>query len=154
VQTVVGGVAPESAVPRSGERAARQVPVRCAPCRPPSARRLERLARGAPLDTWDAVALWPPGARDSQQGQAPPHAGREPTATPAVGRVGGDLEGALGHPLWELPVQPCRLVLLPEGAAPLLGVPTPQSLATPVRLHPLGTPHVQRVMPRHLRQDG
>ena len=89
---VVGVVAPSSAVQWPVERASRQVPGLFDPCRDPSARRLELLARRASLDAWHTLAIWHPGALASQQRDAPPRARMNTTEAPEVGVIGGDLE--------------------------------------------------------------
>jgi len=68
------------------------MPVLFAPCRDPTARRLELRARGTPLDTWQALAIWHPVPLASQQREASPHARMKATEAQEVGLVGGDLE--------------------------------------------------------------
>ena len=93
LQTVVGVVASQPAVPLPVERASRQVPVLFEPCRDPTARRLELLARGTPLDTWHALAIWHPVQLDSQKREASPQARMKATEAQEVGLVGGSQRG-------------------------------------------------------------
>jgi hypothetical protein len=81
------------------ERASRQLPVLFDPCRDPSARRVELLARGTAFDARHALAVWHPVPLESQKREAPPHAGMETTEAPAVGLVWGDLEVVLLQPV-------------------------------------------------------
>ena len=92
MQTVVGVVASQPAVQLPVDRASRQVPVLFDPCREPTARRLELLARGTPLDTWHALAIWPPVQLEAQKREVSPHARMKATEAQEVGLVGGDLE--------------------------------------------------------------
>ena len=80
LQTVVIVVAPQPAVHLPGDLASRHMPVLRDPFRPPSARRLELLARGASRDARHALAVWHPDQRASPQRDAPPHARMETTA--------------------------------------------------------------------------
>ena len=153
-QTVVVGVAPQPAVPSPGERAARHLPGLLDPCRHPSARRLELLARGASRDARPAWAVWPPGHLESQQRAAPPHARLAPAAAEAVRFVGGDGAVALLQPVGSHPLKPFRLLLLPAGPAPSIGIAPPQGRAATVGLHHRVAPHLPGVVPIHLREDG
>ena len=75
------------------------MPVLFDPCRYPSARRVELLARGASLDARHALAVWHPVQLESQKREAPPHAGMETTEAQEVGLVWGDLEVELLQPV-------------------------------------------------------
>ena len=152
-QTVVVVVAPQPTVQPPVERASRQVPVLGDPCRDPSARRLELLARGASLDTRHALAIWHPRQLESQKREAPPQAGMETTEAQEVGFVGGDLEVEVLQPLGSHPIKPFRIILVPEGADPVIGVAAQQGLAATVCLHDRGKPHIQGVVPIHIGQD-
>ena len=154
MKPVVGVVAPSSAVQLPVERASRQVPGLCDPCRDPSARRLELRARRASLDAWHTVAIWPPGDLESQTREAPPPARMNTTEAQEVGFSWGDLEVEWRQPTGSHPITPRRLVLIADGTAPVISIAAPPCLAATVRLHRLRTPHVQRVMPIHMRQDG
>ena len=138
----VGGVvAPPPPVQPPGARASRQVPGLVDPCRYPSARRLELLARGAALDTRHAVAIWPPRPRASQQRDAPPQAGLDTTAAQAGGVSGATWRLHGGSRGGNARDHRSRLFVVPEGAAT-------------VRLHDRGTPALPGVVPRHRGQDG
>jgi hypothetical protein len=68
------------------------------PCRDPSARRLELLARRASLDAWHTLAIWHPVELESQTREAPPHARMKTTEAQEVGFIWGDLEVELRQP--------------------------------------------------------
>ena len=152
--TVVVVVAPQPTVQPPVELASRQVPVLFDPFRYPSTRRLELLARGASFDTRHALAIWHPIPLESQTREAPPQAGMETTDAQEVGVVGGDLEVEWLQPVGSHPIQPFRIILVPEGADPVIGVAAQPCLAATVRLHDLGTPHIQGVVHLHMGQDG
>jgi hypothetical protein len=154
VQTVVVGVASQPAVQLPVERASWQVPVLFDPCRAPTARRLELLARGTPLDPWHALAIWHPVQRESQTREASPHAWMKATEAPEVGFVGGDLEGALRSPLWEHPIEPFCVVLVAAGADPVVGVAAQQCCTPTVGLDDFIQPQVQGIGQIHVCQDG
>jgi len=154
VQTIVGVVASHPAVQWPVERASRQVPVLSDPCRDPSARRLELLARRAPLDARHALASWHPVQRASQQRAAPPHARMATTEAQEVGFLGGDLEVALRQPLGAHPREPLRIVLRAEGADPVIGVAAQQRLAATVGLHDGRKPQGQGIGPIPVCQAG
>ena len=98
VQTIVGVMASQPDVQLPVEHASRQVPVLFDPCRHPSARRMELLARGASLDARHALAVWHPSKLESQKREAPPHAWMETTETQEAGFVGSNLEVELLQP--------------------------------------------------------
>src|SRR5262245_13723474 len=100
----------------------RQGPVVLAPTWQPLAGSLQLLARGTPHDAGHAVSIWPPGERETQQGEAPLHAGVKTTKPSQVGVLRGHLEGKLLQPLRKPPVEPLRVVLIAKGAAPSIGV--------------------------------
>ncbi len=153
LQTVVGVVASQPAVQVPVARASRQVPVLGDPCRDPTARRLELLARGTPLDTWHALAIWPPVPLESQTREASPQARLKATEAPEVGLVGSDLEVARRSPLWERPREPFCVVLVAEGADPVVGGAAHPCPAATVGLDDCLTPPVQGIVPIHVCQD-
>jgi hypothetical protein len=68
------------------------------PCRHPTARRLELLARRAPLDTRHALAIGHPVELEAQKREAPPQARMKTTEAQEVGFIWGDLEVELRQP--------------------------------------------------------
>jgi hypothetical protein len=146
LQTVVVVVAPYPDMPLPVERASRQMPVLFEPCRSPSARRVELLARGVSLDARHALTVWPPVQRASQKRAVPPHAGMDTTAAQEVGLVWGDLEVALLQPVGSYPIKPFRIVLVPEGADPVIRLAAQPCLAATVRLHYRVEPPIQGIV--------
>jgi hypothetical protein len=152
--TVVGVVASQPAVPLPGERASRQVPVLCAPCRDPPARRLELLARGTPLATWHALAIWPPVPLASPKRDASPHARMQATEAQEGGLVGGALEVALRSPLGEHPRDPFCVVVVAKGADPVGGGAAQQGFTPTVGLDDFITPQGQGIVHIPIGPDG
>jgi hypothetical protein len=68
------------------------MPVLFDPCRDPSTCRVELLARRASLDARHALTIWHPDELESQEREAPPHAGMETTEAQEVRFVRGDLK--------------------------------------------------------------
>ena len=75
-------------------------------------------------------------------------------AAPEVRLVGGDLKVAFRQPLWKHPIKPFRILLIPEGADPVIRIAAQQCLAATVDLNPRVEPHIQGVVQIHIGQDG
>lgn len=132
----------------------RQVPVVLDPHRQPLAGGLERLARGAPHDTWHAVPIWPPGQLEAQKGDALLHAGVKSTAPPQVGFLWGNLEIAFLQPLGEHSVKPLCVVLITAGADPVVGRAAQQCLTPTMGLDDFVKPAGQGLVQIPMCQDG
>src|SRR5262245_53430893 len=140
-------VALEPAADAPGECTPRQVPGLLDPCRAPLAGSLERLACCPPFDARHPLPLWPPAARESQQGTAPLPARVQAAAPQEAGLLWCHLEVALRYPLREHAIEACCVVLLAAGAHPVIGVAAQHGFAATVGLAHCGTPHVQGLMP-------
>jgi len=88
----------------------------------PLAGGLELFARGTSHDAGDAMPIWPPGELEAQKGEAPLHAGVKTTKPSQVGFLWGHLEVEFLQPLREHPVEPLSVVLIAEGADPVIGI--------------------------------
>ena len=134
-----GGQPPVECTPRQG-------PVLLVPCREPLAGGLELLACCPPFDARPPLPIWPPAARESQTGQAPLHARVKAAEPQEAGLLWGHLEVELRYPLREHAIEAFGVVLLAEGAHPVIGVAAQHGLAAPVGLDHFGKPHGQGIM--------
>jgi len=151
---VVIVVAPYPCVPTWEALTPRQVPGLFHPCRDPLACRMQLLTRRAPRDAWHALPIWGPGTREAQTGDAPPPTGMQPAAPPQVGLLWCDLEVALLPPLGTHAGEPCCVVLVAQGAAPVVGVAAEQCFPPTVGLDDFVNPAVSGLVERHGCQDG
>jgi len=132
----------------------RPVPMLFEPFREPSTCRLELPARRAPPDARHACAIWHPGERDSQTREASLQAGVKTAEPPPVGLLRGDVEAAFRQPLREYPVEPCGVILVAEGADPVVGLAAQPCLTATVGLAHVVKPPGQGLVYRHLGEDG
>jgi hypothetical protein len=132
----------------------RQVPVVFDPGCQPLAGGLQLRARGTPHDAGHAVPICLPSEREAQQGDAPLHAGVKTTQPSQMGFLGGNLEVEFLQPLGEHPVEPLSVVLIAEGADPVVGIAAQQCLTPTVGLDDFVKPEVQGIGQIHICQDG
>src|SRR5215831_15457677 len=132
----------------------RQVPVFLNPGCQPLAGSLQLLARGTPHNAGYAMPIWPPEKLEAQNGEAPLHAGVKATKPSQVGFLWGHLEVEFLQPLGKHPVEPLSVILIAEGADPVIGIAAQQCLPPTVGLDDFVKPEVQGVVQIHLCEDG
>jgi hypothetical protein len=132
----------------------RPVPVVLDPGCQPLAGSLQLLACGTPHDAGHTVPIWPPEELEAQKGEAPLHAGVKTTKPSQVGFLWGHLEVEFLQPLGEHPIEPLSVVLIAEGADPVISLAAHQCLASTVGLDNFVEPEVQGIVQIHICQDG
>src|SRR5215475_15235819 len=132
----------------------RQVPVFLNPGCQSLAGSLQLLARGTPHDAGHAVPIWSPEELEAQKGEAPLHAWVKTTEPSQVGLLWGHLEVECLQPLGKHPVEPLSVILIAEGAAPVIGIAAQPCLPPTMGLDDFVKPEVQGIVQIHMCQDG